>query len=260
MAAVLIQQLIHQFSPNTIGAAIKYNSCSNVMESDEIKLPKYIPFIRDEINKKWMQQKMKTFEYEYGVKISSLKDDDWLPTPHGLTMSDAICKAKELNNIFRNKNVLELGSGAGNHTALILKQKPNKLTVTEITKSRLNATKNTLNINNLNDNNVEYVVGDWLHLDHLKMNKCDVIITNPPFAASGKRNRRYFIDELIFNSSRYLADNGHLIFIQSSMALFEQTIYRLKQNGYNNIKIVNSAKYYWRDYYFKDKTFVNEAN
>ena len=56
-------------------------------ESSPISLPKSIPFIRDNINKQWMQSKMRKFKYEYGFKIS---DNNWLPTPHSITLSDAI--------------------------------------------------------------------------------------------------------------------------------------------------------------------------
>lgn len=238
------------------------NNNNNNKELSDIKLPAYIPFIRDEINRKWMESKMRKFEYEYGFKISRISNDDWLPTPHGITMADAIIKTDKLKNFFTNKKVLELGSGVGNHTLLILKQKPTNLTVTEISESRMSVTKNTLNANkDISQDNISFVIGDWLQLSNqVGNNKYDVLITNPPFAASGRRNRRYFIDELIFNSWRYLKDNGYLIFIQSSMALIEQTVFRLKQNGYIDINIVYASKYYWRDYYFYDKTFLNEAD
>jgi len=252
---------IEEKSPGSF-TSLTGSNCNND-ESSDIALPAYIPFVRDEINRKWMESKMRKFEYEYGFKISRISDDDWLPTPHGLTMSDALIKTDELKAFFTNKKVLELGSGVGNHTALILKQKPAHLTVTEISESRMNVTKSTLNANNISQDNMSFVIGDWLQLSHKldkNNNKFDVLITNPPFAASGRRNRRYFIDELILNSWRYLKDNGHLIFIQSSMALIEQTVFRLKQNGYIDINIVYASKYYWRDYYFYDKTFLNEAD
>ena len=38
--------------------------------------------------------------------------------------------------------------------------------------------------------NIEYRVADWLSLD----GKFDLLITNPPFAKSGKQNRRYYIE------------------------------------------------------------------
>ena len=43
-------------------------------------------------------------------------------------------------------------------------------------------------------------------------------MSNPPFARSGQRNRRYFIDALILRASRVLCDEGELLFVQSSMA------------------------------------------
>ena len=86
--------------------------------------------------------------------------------------------------------MLELGSGVGNHTVLIMAQGPKQLTVTEITGSRVDVTRQTLRGNNFDDSMVDYVVGDWMHLPDLKDQRFDVLITNPPFSASGRRNRR----------------------------------------------------------------------
>ena len=127
----------------------------------------------------------------------------------------------------------------------------------------------------------EYVVADWLHLDKPESfnneefeskdgniilfdinkikRKFDVIITNPPFIASGQRNRKYFIDELVLNSHRHLNENGHLIFIHSSMANIIDTLKSLKKNAFNNIEIVSVKSYYWRDLYWQDRTFLNEC-
>ena len=217
------------------------------------------PLIKDEINKKWMKEQMMKYEHKFGYKVNITSDDDWLPTPHGLTLAEALMYSNELKSVCKNKSVLELGSGVGNHTMILYKQEPKLLCVTEVYESRLECTKNTFKLNNINNpKNVEYIVGDWLNIDSNK--RFDILITNPPFAASGKRNRRYFIDELILNSNKLLNDNGYLIFIQSSAALIEQTILRLKQNGYYNIKIPYIKRYYWRDYYFDDITYIKEAD
>ena len=94
---------------------------------------------------------------------------------------------------------------------------------------------------------------DWLHTD----GQFDVLVTNPPFAKSGKRNRRYFIDSLILDSHKRLRAGGDLVFVQSSMADIEKTSRRLKENGYA-VEIIGSTQGPFRDYYFEDETFMEE--
>ena len=103
-----------------------------------------------------------------------------------------------LNLDFKGDDVLELGSGCGNHTILIAQKKPKKLTVTEINRPILDNTRHNLKKNQI-DLPVEYVVADWTHINK---GPFDVLITNPPFAKSGKRHYRYFIDIRINHQNR----------------------------------------------------------
>ena len=238
-----------------------------------------IPHVTDTINKTWMIKQLQDTEngliskFNFILDESSISGDDWFPTPHGWMLAEAIEFNPKLANIISDSKVLELGSGVGIHTILIAQKNPSKLYVTEITESRLEITRNTMEINKQNgkipktfdiDKNMTYIIADWLHIDSLKEdnnnNKFDVIISNPPFAASGKRNRKYFIDELILNSGKYLIDNGYLIFVQSSMADIEDTILNLEKNKYYNIEIILAKSYYWRDYYFNDETFLDHCD
>ena len=43
------------------------------------------------------------------------------------------------------------------------------------------------------------------------------------------------------------------------MALLEQTAFRMRQNGYRDVRVVHAARYFWRDYYFDDDTFLEEV-
>lgn len=66
--------------------------------------------------------------------------------------------------------------------------------------------------------------------------------------------RRYFIDELILNSFKVLrppseGGKGLLVFIQSSMADLDVTLFRLNQNGYD-ASVVATCQFPWRQYYF----------
>lgn len=72
------------------------------------------------------------------------------------------------------------------------------------------------------------------------------MVTNPPFAQSGKYNRRYFIDELILNAHKLLAATGSsrtMVFVQSSAANVPLTMHRLAENGWEGARIVLRRDY-----------------
>ncbi len=79
------------------------------------------------------------------------------------------------------------------------------------------------------------------------------MVTNPPFAQSGKFNRRYFIDELILNAHKLLAtdgvstsaagSSGAMVFVQSSAANVPLTMQRLAENGWEGARIVLRRDY-----------------
>jgi len=211
--------------------------------------------IPQKVDREWMLGQMETtMKEQLNVDIAGFGDDDWLPTPHGLTMAIALAKNPGFNACLEGKDVLELGSGVGNHTVLIARQNPKSLVCTEISQSRIGPTSATMKLNNCDEKHVKYIVADWLSVD----GKFDCVITNPPFCKSGKRNRRYFIDELILNGHKVLRPNGLLIFIQSSMANLPMTKDRLKQNGFE-LESIAERTFPWRDYYFQDQSFLAES-
>ncbi|MDH3650989.1 MAG: methyltransferase [Saprospiraceae bacterium] len=170
----------------------------------------------------------------------------WNPTPHGMHLGNMI-----LNLDFKDTEVLEIGSGCGNHTILICQKKPKKLTVTEINRSILDNTRHNLLKNNI-DTPVEYMVADWTCIDK---GPFDVLISNPPFAKSGKRYYRYFIDTLINDAHKLVKPGGRLIFVQSSMADLERSVNLMKEWGME-VRIVGEHKGPFREYYFEDKIFM----
>ena len=178
-------------------------------------------------------------------------EDDWSPTAHGLLLGDSIAAG----DFVRDRDVLELGAGVGNHTILLLRKGASRIVATEITQSRIATARANVERNcpGLADR-VEYRTSDWLDGD----DKFDTVITNPPFAVSGRRNRRYFIDELILRASRRLRDDGELLFVQSSMADVSKTLRRLDENGYD-ARALDTRSGPFRDYYFDDPTFLEEA-
>ncbi|MCP5065315.1 MAG: methyltransferase [bacterium] len=179
-------------------------------------------------------------------------DDDWQPTPHGIFFGEVLAAHPEL---FAGRDVLELGGGVGNHTVPLIRMGAATVTTTEIVASRSETTRRNVGHNCPDATGVDYRVADWLHTE----GQFDVVVTNPPFAKSGKRNRRYFIDSLILDSHKRLRAGGgsDLIFIQSSMADIEKTKRRLAENGYT-AEILGSSEGPFRDYYFEDATFMEE--
>ena len=172
----------------------------------------------------------------------------WKPTPHGEFLAVALSKY----DFVSNREILELGAGVAIHSIPILKKNPKHLTMTEITNELVGVIKENVNRNG-SWNNVSYLTADWLYVD----GNYDVVITNPPFCKSGKVNRRYFIDSLILDSHKRLRANGELVFIQSSMANIPLTEEMLKRNGYRH-EIIEQVSGPFREYYFEDKTFMEE--
>eukprot|EP01084_Bolivina_argentea_P307026 530617_1 len=204
--------------------SIKLKGKKASQRSLKIPLPEYIAFVHDDIDEQW--RKLKSFD-----------------GPCTITMNDAITKTNKLKKIFKNKTVLQLSTGIETTSQIILNQKPKQITKT--VESTTNITKY---------NNIDFVTGDWLYLKNksLKTKLFDILICIPPFITINHSNNRYYIDELICNSWKYLNNNGYLIFIQS-MPFIEQTIHKLKQNGYSHVNIVYGAKYNWKYSHSKDK-------
>ncbi len=175
--------------------------------------------------------------------------EDWSPTPHGIFMAEVLAR----DNVVRGKEVLELGGGVGNHTIILVRQGAKRVVTTEIVASRSEMTRTNVEANCPGATNVEYRVADWLHTD----GEFDVVLSNPPFAKSGRRNRRYFIDALILDVHKRLRPDGHLVFVQSSMADLAKTQRRLEENGLES-RILESKEGPFRDYYFEDEAFMEE--
>lgn len=178
-------------------------------------------------------------------------EDDWKPTAHGRLLADVLKR----RDLMRGKEVLELGAGVGNHTVLLVRGGAKRVVATEITEERLDTTRQNIERLCGKDAPVEYRVADWLRTT----GKFDLVVTNPPFAKSGKRNRRYFLDKLILDSFRRLKPEGELLFVQSSMADLNLSLQMMLRNGYDP-RILAQREELWRDYYFEDPRFLLEAD
>jgi len=134
------------------------------------------------------------------------------------------------------------------------RRRPRRLVTTEIAERLIATTRANVERHVPEARSImEYRVADWLQTQ----GQFDVVITNPPFARSGQRNRRYFIDSLILDGHRRLKPGGQLIFVQSSMADLGKTRRRLGQNGFRH-EIILETEGPFRSYYFDDPTFMDE--
>ena len=179
----------------------------------------------------------------------------WNPTPHGIHLANMLLKID-----FTNKNVLELGTGCGIHAILIAHQGASQLSMTEIDTAINDNAKHNLAKNNI-DIEIEYFVADWTSVpgaSHDGKAKWDCLVTNPPFAKSGKQYRRYFIDTLILDSHKLIKPGGELIFVQSSMADITRSM-QLMKDCKMNVQIVGETEGPFRDYYFDDEAFMQES-
>ncbi len=190
---------------------------------------------------------------EHELKLD-VPEGVWNPTPHGVHLGNMLL---ELD--FTGEHVLELGTGCGIHAILLARKGAAKLTLTEI-----EAVINDNARHNLAENGVtapvEYVVADWTAVpgaSHAGEAPWDSVVTNPPFAKSGKRYRRYFIDTLILDAHKLVRAGGRLVFVQSSMADIPRSLRLMDECGMG-VRIVGETDGPFRDYYFDDDAYIRE--
>jgi len=172
----------------------------------------------------------------------------WNPTPHGIHLGEMLATMD-----FSGEHVLELGTGCGLHAIVIARRGARRMTLTEIDEPILQNARH-----NLAKHGVEVEcdtrVADWTHVDG---GGFDALVTNPPFAKSGKRYRRYFIDTLILDAHKLVRPGGRLVFVQSSMADVPRSIALVEQNGMD-VRIVGETDGPFRAYYFDDPVYMRE--
>ncbi|MCH8854465.1 MAG: methyltransferase, partial [Planctomycetes bacterium] len=146
----------------------------------------------------------------------------WNPTANGIHLGNMLSGMD-----FNGEHVLELGTGCGIHAIIIVGQGASRMTLTEIDQSILDNARHNLAKHEVTCP-IEYTLADWTHV---VVGPYDSLVANPPFARSGKRYRRYFIDTLILDAHKLVRPGGRLIFIQSSMADIPRSIDFMEQNG-----------------------------
>jgi len=112
----------------------------------------------------------------------------WNPTPHGIHLGNMLARMD-----FGGEDVLELGTGCGIHAIIVARRGAAKMTLTDLEQPILDNARHNLAKHDVTCP-TEFVVADWTRVDG---GPYDTLVTNPPFAKSGKRYRRYFVDTLI---------------------------------------------------------------
>ena len=154
---------------------------------------------------------------------------------------------------FAGEHVLELGTGCGLHAILLARRNAAALSVTEISQAILDNARHNLKKHGV-EIPVDYQVADWTHVEG---GPFDTLITNPPFAKSGKRYRRYFIDTLILDAHKLVKPGGRLIFVQSSMADIPRSIALMHECGMR-VRVVGETSGPFRAYYYEDAEYLRE--
>lgn len=172
----------------------------------------------------------------------------WNPTPHGVHLGNMLATLD-----FDGQHVLELGTGCGLHAIVIARRGATRMTLTEIDQPILDNAAHNLAKHEV-DAEVDYQVADWTTV---RGGHFDALVTNPPFAKSGKRYRRYFIDTLILDAHKLVRPGGTLTFVQSSMADIPRSLHLMQEHGMD-VAIVGETSGPFRDYYFEDPAFLRE--
>ncbi|MHC4080400.1 MAG: methyltransferase [Planctomycetota bacterium] len=178
----------------------------------------------------------------------------WNPTPHSVHLGHMLLRLD-----FSGQHVLELGTGCGIHAILIARRGAARMTLTEIDAAVHDNARHNL-VGNGVETPTEYVLADWTAVpgaSHEGKAPWDCVVTNPPFAKSGKRYRRYFIDTLILDAHKLVRPGGRLVFVQSSMADIPRSIRLMEEHGMD-VRIVGETDRPFRDYYFDDERYLRE--
>lgn len=178
----------------------------------------------------------------------------WNPTANGIHLGETLMGMR-----FDGEHVLELGTGCGIHAILLARRGAARLTLTEIDAAINDNARHNLRKHGV-DIPVECHVADWTNVpgaSHAGEAPWDTVVANPPFAKSGKRYRRYFIDTLIMDAHKLLRPGGRLIFIHSSMGDIPRTLRRLDEHGMH-VRIAGETSGPFRQYYYEDERYMLE--
>jgi len=139
-----------------------------------------------------------------------------------------VTKAIDIINQYGLKSVLDIGSGSGCIACSLAKNGGVDVVSVDVSKNALEIAKE--NAKRLNLKNVEFLQSDLFeNIDNAKIDRFDMIISNPPYIPTGTELQKEvtfepelalftegdgteFYKKIIENSKKYLKTNGFIIF------------------------------------------------
>lgn len=172
-----------------------------------------------------------------------------IPRPETEILVEAILDQK-----FKEKTVLDIGTGSGNIAISLKKHNPTlRITATDISKEALTvARENASTI--LGEHDIQFLHSDLFENIHQKY---DIIVSNPPYiptwelntlmpdvkeyepvrALDGGRDGYLFYEKIINQSTQYLNQKGNL-FMEMNPVLCPDITGLLERSGFKKIKII----------------------
>lgn len=183
----------------------------------------------------------------YGLKLT-VNENVLIPRPETELLVETIVNDfDKLSNI----KILDIGVGSGNISLAILKNIPNANVVAiDISEKALEVAKQNALLNSV-DGNIEFKLFDIMNEDLIKLDKFDLIVSNPPYV-SAKEFETLEPELKIYEPKIALTDNSdgisfykHIIGVSSLLLKNPGKIYF--ELGINQSKQVQK--------YFEDKMF-----
>lgn len=146
-------------------------------------------------------------------------------------------------NVKRGEHILEIGTGCG-IIAILAAKKGGRVVATDINPHALKCAENNAKLNGVH-RKIEFRLGSLF--EPIKQDeKFSLIAFNAPYlpseplekqqlidkAWSGGQNGREVIDAFISKVSSFLAENGRVLLVQSSLSNIDKTLQRFAQMGF----------------------------
>lgn len=229
-----------------------------------------------------------------------LKDHPNVWLPHDPTLQFlATLEKQSIKNVFKNANVLDIGTGTGVLGIWALKAGAKKSALIDVNKSALKVSKSNMELNGYDSSTSKFKIFESDVFSNIN-ETFDIILANPPVQPElpaahvnepackyneNSCNGRYVLDEIIKRSKDFLKPNGKLFLLNSTRQGFNKTIAMMDEHwGSDKWEIIFEKEYdidtgyhgpymnYWlnlqkkdgdlRVYYYETKTGkrINSSN